>query len=169
MQKSKPVRAFVPPPVRPRPVAAKVVPELPEPPDIEASAYPDLSEVPRETGMPAAGPPPAPPRPPTPVRVVVAPPTPPVEPAPLPKLEQIFTADQLREYNRNIDDSLERVKRVVATVSGRRLNPELTSILNRIQTFQKQAEQARESDLVTAVNLARRADLLAQDLIKRLP
>jgi hypothetical protein len=45
----------------------------------------------------------------------------------------------------------------------------MTSILNRIQTFQKQAEQARDADLVTAVNLARRADLLAQDLIKRLP
>jgi hypothetical protein len=41
--------------------------------------------------------------------------------------------------------------------------------VGRIQTFQKQAEQARELDLVTAVNLARRADLLAQDLIKRLP
>ena len=54
-------------------------------------------------------------------------------------------------------------------VAGRTLNAEMTSILNRIQTFQKQAEQARDADLVTAVNLARRADLLAQDLIKRLP
>jgi len=32
-----------------------------------------------------------------------------------------------------------------------------------------QAEQTREQDLVTAVNLARRADLLAKDLLERLP
>ncbi len=40
---------------------------------------------------------------------------------------------------------------------------------NRIRTFQKQAEQAREQDLVTAVSLARRAEVLAQDLVGRLP
>jgi hypothetical protein len=84
-------------------------------------------------------------------------------------LETLLTAEQLREYNHSIDESLERVKRVLGSVAGRNLNAELTSIRDRIQTFQKQAEQARESDLVTAVNLARRADLLAQDLIKRLP
>ena len=33
----------------------------------------------------------------------------------------------------------------------------------------KQAEQARQEDLVTAVSLARRADLLAQDLLNHLP
>jgi len=84
-------------------------------------------------------------------------------------LGQIFTADQLKEYNRNLDESLERVRKVLATVGGKTLNADLTQIVGRIQTFQKQAEQARELDLVTAVNLARRADLLAQDLIKRLP
>jgi light-regulated signal transduction histidine kinase (bacteriophytochrome) len=88
---------------------------------------------------------------------------------PAPRLETILTADQLRDYNRSMDESLDRVKKVLATVAGRSLKPELTTIVNRIQTFQKQAEQARELDLVTAVNLARRADLLAQDLIKRLP
>jgi hypothetical protein len=75
----------------------------------------------------------------------------------------------LREYNRNLDESLDRVRKVLATVGGRNLNPDLAEIVGRIQTFQRQAEQARESDLVTAVNLARRADLLAQDLVKRLP
>jgi hypothetical protein len=39
----------------------------------------------------------------------------------------------------------------------------------RIRTLQKQAEQARQEDLVTGVNLARRADQLAQDLHNRLP
>ena len=54
-------------------------------------------------------------------------------------------------------------------MAGKNLNAELTQMVSRIQTFQMQAEQTREQDLVTAVNLARRADLLAQDLIKRLP
>jgi hypothetical protein len=49
------------------------------------------------------------------------------------------------------------------------LTREQIDIRNRIRTFQKQAEQAREQDLVTAVSLARRADLLAKDLLERLP
>jgi len=173
-QKSKPVRVFVPPPAKPRPAVATQIPELPSPPDIEAEgAYPNLPfPFPDEssTTMPEAGPPPAVPRRPPPPRTVAAPQPPPMpEPVPAPRLGQIFTAEQLREYNRSIDDSLERVKKVLAMVAGRSLNAELTAILNRIQTFQRQAEQARESDLVTAVNLARRADVLAQDLITRLP
>jgi hypothetical protein len=54
-------------------------------------------------------------------------------------------------------------------LAGKNLNAEQGEIAKRIQTFQKQAEQAREQDLVTAVSLARRADLLATDLLKRLP
>jgi hypothetical protein len=54
-------------------------------------------------------------------------------------------------------------------VAGKSLNGEQSEIADRIRTFEKQAEQAREQDLVTAVNLAKRADLLAQDLLQRLP
>ena len=117
-----------------------------------------------------APPPPQPRRTPPPVRVNAQPPAVvPPEVQPAPRLGQIFTAEQLRDYNRAVDESLDRVKRVLGSVAGRNLNPELAEIVSRIQTFQKQAEQAREQDLVTAVNLARRADLLAQDLVKRLP
>jgi len=94
-------------------------------------------------------------------------PAPAVEAAP--RLGQIFTADQLRDYNRTLDESLDRVKRALTVVAGKNLNSEQGEIANRIRTFQKQAEQAREQDLVTAVSLARRADLLAQDLLGRLP
>ncbi|MEQ1946064.1 MAG: hypothetical protein ABL995_02680 [Bryobacteraceae bacterium] len=82
---------------------------------------------------------------------------------------QIFTAEQIREYNRSLEESLERVRRALGSLAGKKLNPEQTEVVNRIRTFQNQAEQAREQDLVTAVSLARRADLLAQDLIGRLP
>ncbi len=171
--KTKPVRVFVPPPPRSRPAVATEIPELPPAPEIEADgSYPSLPLIfpdGASAAIPEAGPPPAVPRRPAPPRTVAAPQPAPVEPTPAPRIGQIFTADQLRDYNRTLDDSLDRVKKVLAMVAGRSLNVELTSILNRIQTFQKQAEQARDSDLVTAVNLARRADLLAQDLIKRLP
>ena len=170
-RKSPPPRVFVPPPPVARPRVATAQPELPPPPEI------DLPEDATVTGgIPAAmppteAPPPAPPRrTPPPVRVNAQPPAAvPPEVQPTPRLGQIFTAEQLRDYNRAVDESLDRVRRVLGSVAGRNLNPELSEIVSRIQTFQKQAEQAREQDLVTAVNLARRADLLAQDLVKRLP
>ena len=172
-QKKTAARVFVPPPPAARPSVASVVPEIPAAPEVELD-----SEVPQIEGFPVGTmptqpvpPPPAPTRrTPPPVRATAPTPLIPTEPPPTPpRLAQIFTADQLREYNRSLDESLDRVRRVLGSVAGKNLNPELTQIVGRIQTFQKQAEQAREQDLVTAVNLARRADLLAQDLVKRLP
>ncbi len=166
-------RAFHPPPLRPT-NAAVVEPKLPpvvEPPgELELSATfeaPALVII-----MPDLAPPPKPvPAPPKRPPVAAAPkPAPAAEtPAP-PKLGQIFTADQTREYNRTLDESLDRVRRALETLAKKALSAEQTDILERIRTFQKQAEQAREQDLVTAVNLARRADLLAKDLLEqRLP
>jgi hypothetical protein len=170
----KPPRAFVPPPAAPKPVIAVYPPEVPEAPEIDANATialpPDLPST-----MPSAPPPPPAPAPPRRPATAAAPRTtpPPAAPTPdappLPKLGQIFTAVQLREYNQALDQSLEQVKRALAIAAGKNLNADQTEIVNRIRTFQKQAEQAREQDLVTAVNLARRADLLARDLLERLP
>jgi hypothetical protein len=58
---------------------------------------------------------------------------------------------------------------VLAAAASRKLTADQDSLVVRIRTFVMQAEQAREQDLVTAVSLARRADLLAQDLAGRLP
>jgi len=171
-QKKTAARVFVPPPPPARPNVASVVPEIPLAPEIELdSEMPQIQGFPESLPASAGPPPPAPRRTPPPVRATTPPPALiPPEPQPTPpRLAQIFTAEQQREYNRALDESLDRVKRVLGNVAGRNLNPELAQIVGRIQTFQKQAEQAREQDLVTAVNLARRADLLAQDLVKRLP
>jgi len=169
----KPPRAFVAPPPAPKPVIAAYPPEVPAAPEIDANATatlpPDLPST-----MPSVPPPPPVPAPPRRPATAAAPrttppPVPPPETPPLPKLGQIFTAVQLREYNQALDQSLEQVKRALAIAAGKNLNADQTEIVNRIRTFQKQAEQAREQDLVTAVNLARRADLLARDLLERLP
>jgi hypothetical protein len=170
-QKTPPPRVFVPPPPVYRPPVAFEQPELPAAPEIELPLDASIMESIPAAMPPVEAPPPPPPRrPPPPARVSAQPPAPvPPEVQPTPRLGQIFTAEQLRDYNRALEESLDRVRRVLGSVAGKNLNPELSEMVSRIQTFQKQAEQAREQDLVTAVNLARRADLLAQDLVKRLP
>jgi hypothetical protein len=169
---------FTPPSPQSRPQTAdlEAPPVLPPPPDIEGAREARLPPAGQETMPPLVEPPPeAPPArrgnvattPPKPVPPPPAPPPP--ETPPPPKLGQIFTAEQLRGYNRAIDESLDRVRKTLAAVAGRNLTAEQGEIAERIRTFQKQAEQAREQDLVTAVSLARRADLLAKDLLERLP
>ena len=164
-------RVFTPPPTRPRPPVPDEQDTLPTPPQISADttsfAPPDLPEITPE--MPDAPKRVArrpvqvtPPKPPT------AGPQAPESPAP-PRLAQMFTPEEQRENTHILDECLERVNRALAHVEGRNLTPEQKEIAERIRTFRKQAEQAREQDLLTAVSLAKRADLLAKDLLERLP
>jgi hypothetical protein len=85
------------------------------------------------------------------------------------RLSQILTPEESRRNTQELEQYTESVKRALARVQGRNLTPEQKDIAERVQTYLTQAEQAREQDLVTAVNLAKRADLLAKDLLERLP
>ena len=168
----KPPVVFTPPPVAAQPPIPEATP-LPPPPGDIVAATPEgppstpLS-IPKVPGPPTPQPTKRPPVAATPKAPTVPPST--DSPAPtLPRLGQILTQDQEREYNRTIDESLGRVKAALARVEGKRLNRQQSDAVSRIRSFQKQAEQARERDLVTAVNLARRVDLLAKDLFERLP
>jgi hypothetical protein len=125
-------------------------------PDVIA-VVPDLPEPPK---------PPARPKPPTVVAGPKPPQTLPDQPV-APKLGQIFTAEQIREYNKDLDDSLERVRKHLSELTKKRLSRDDLITLERIRTFQKQAEQARMEDLFAAVQLAHRANDLAQDLLGR--
>lgn len=164
-QKPKQRVAFVPPPPKP-PVKLGPRPDLPSPPllaiDIGALFPPVIADTVPDLPPPRVT---VRPRPP-----LVAGPKPPAtlpdQPAP-PKLGPLFTPEQIREYTRDLEDRLERVRRQLAVLGGKRLNAEQFVILERIRTFQKQAEEARQGDLFTAVNLAKRADELAQDLLAR--
>jgi hypothetical protein len=169
----KPPAAFTPPP----PIAAPVfgAPEpLTEPPVVAELDLSNSSIDPHivPNGFPEApAPPPAKPAPkrmiatPLPKPPATVPPEAPTQPAP--RLGQILSAEETRDLNRKLDESLERVRRVVVVLSKKNLTTDQAEILNRIQVFQKQAEEKREQDLVIAQSLARRADLLAKDLQDR--
>jgi len=168
-------RAFTPPPVRAQPTVPDVAPKLPEAPQIAVDAAsivppllpetPDLTaEIPDAPKRVARRPAPAVAAPKPAAQGPVAPETPVT-----PQLAQIFTPEELRENTRALDESLDRVNRALVSLEGKNLSPEQKEIAERIRTFRKQAEQAREQDLLTAVSLARRADLLAKDLLERLP
>jgi len=172
-RKSPPV--FTPPPPQTQPqTTVPEPPTLPAPPKIEGgdpSATLPLvtATIPEAPGPTKPKPAPRTRGPATPPPKSTAPATPsPETPAP-PRLAQIFTPDQLRAYNRALDESLDRVRKALAILGRKTLNAEQSEKVVQIRTFEKQAEQAREQDLVTAVSLARRADLLAQDLLDRVP
>jgi hypothetical protein len=80
----------------------------------------------------------------------------------------MYTAEQRRDYNKSIDDSMEKVRRALMILSKKNLNPDQQNQINTISTFLKQTEQSREAqDLTTAVSLAKRAEVLAEDLLAR--
>ena len=165
-------RAFNPPPV-----AAKAPEPLPEPAEIallEAVSFePALYDFPRQTDPSGRLPEMPKPRPPKPPVATLPKPTPPPPdtppPAAAPKLAQILTPEESRRNTQELEQYTERVKRALATVAGKSLTADQKDTAELVRTFLLQAEQAREKDLVTAVNLARRADLLAKDLLERLP
>ncbi len=80
----------------------------------------------------------------------------------------MLSSDQTKEYKRKLDSALERAKGAVLIIQGKTLNDEQKDTVTTIRSFVAQAEQAREQDLVSAVSLAERADLLSRDLLDRL-
>lgn len=163
-------RVFIPPPPAVVTMPELTLPQIPPPPDIQAdlsSSYTLVLAVVMPT-LPAPPeaplPPPAKPKPAVPGTVAETPP-----PAPeRPKLSQIFTPDDERAFNKELDDILGRVRGFLAYAAGKNLSTSQREQVDRIRTLQAQAEQARRQDLQTAVNFARRADALAKDLAGRL-
>ncbi len=168
----KQARVFVPPPPKKIDPAALKPPAITAAPDV-AVGNPDTPTLLASIGIesvefqppPPPAPPPRPPRPVAPVKTT----PPPAIPVPAPKIAQIFTPDQLRDYTRMLDESLDRVERSLDTLSKRNLSAEQRDRMEQIRDFMKQAREAQEQDLITAVNLAKRADVLAKDLLDHSP
>jgi len=66
--------------------------------------------------------------------------------------------------NRTVDQSVGAARASLARLRGRKLTNEQSEAAARIRTFAEQADQARKTDLRSAVQLARRAEVLARDL-----
>jgi hypothetical protein len=152
----------IPPPIE-TPPASDAFTEVtlgPDPP-IEPAA-PKLP--PKRPRGPVTATTPAPPGPPTPE--VEPPPTTPVPTAP--QLSEILTDDRRRQYETDFSASVSRARTAVSRTNGRQLSTRQQETVERINTFLQQAEESKGKDLVTALQLARRADLLGQDLLRAL-
>ena len=143
----------------------------PPPPAPAASGTPEQSTVqppaqaPPSSAAPAHRPPPRPANEPSP-NTASAPAAPAT--ASRPQIGLILTADQQRQYNRAIDDTLSRARASLASISNRQLTQAQQTNLGQIQNFMQQAETTRASDLPAAKRLAERAEVLAKNLAKSL-
>ncbi|MGC9969544.1 MAG: hypothetical protein ABSE56_03025 [Bryobacteraceae bacterium] len=167
-------KAKVPPAPLPAPAApaSQPIPQPPKSPEVTNPVPPDIQPQPPNVQPPPVEPQKIPPPPRRRSRVPTAPPAPAVEtvpapqPPPPPQLEQILTPQQQKAYNDEIDRNVSRAQRTLAALGGRRLNDEQQTYLERIRAFLKQADEARRTDLFRAKNLAERASLLADDLLR---
>jgi hypothetical protein len=113
---------------------------------------------------------PAPPKPPAP-RAPAPPKTAAPQPEPeipTPRITQLFTTDQRNELTRSYREFFSMVARALDALSKKRLSADQISQVEQIRTFKDQAEDLfKRDDLATAVELAHRASVLAQDLVSR--
>lgn len=90
--------------------------------------------------------------------------TPPNPPAAAPRLGDIMTPDQERQYNLAIDQSLARAENSLKAVANRKLSKEQQAVVAQVRSFIQQAQTTRKTNLTAARSLAERADVLARDL-----
>lgn len=142
-------------PVTTQPAAAQAAPATPS-----AAPKPEVRRNPV----------PAPPPPVAPAPVAPAPPaaTPVAPVAPAPPLREIISSEQRRQYETEFSQGVERASAALKQASTRTLNASQQETAARIRTFLAQANAMRDDDISTALQLARRADLLGQELLKSL-
>ena len=150
------IPVFIPPTPSP-PEAAPMVEEPAPTPEMSNPEVPPLWPAglsPEGQSETALEPPPAP----------VAEPNPP--PPPAPRLTPLLGEEERRRFLLEADASLARAQRQVAAIARRTLDAEQQASLDRIHAFIEQAGALRQTDLVTAHGLARRADILSAELLE---
>jgi hypothetical protein len=172
----KPVVSALPLP--PQPIAMNpVLPPFPQTdedeedlPAIQPAPVPDTAAIAPPPETQPVPPPRRPVRPkkpsPTPETPVPANTQPPAPPA---RLEEVLTEDRRRQLETDFSRSVTQARSTLNQTGGRSLTNVQRQTAERIRTFLQQAEQSKKGDLATAVQLAKRAELLAQDLRKSLP
>lgn len=91
-------------------------------------------------------------------------PTPPAPAAPAPKLGDVLTSDEQKQYSASIDQSLSQAQNSLNSIAGRSLKQEQQAEVEQIRNFMQQAQATRTSDPAGAKSLAERAEVLARDL-----
>jgi hypothetical protein len=173
----KPAKVVAPTQVPAPPVTASAPVPVPQPPPPVAeevpSPEPPTEQIPLRTETAPTGPelklPEPTPTPRRPQQTRTEPPKPeaPPEPAPVavPQLTEILSSAQRSQMESELTDHLARARSALGKVPRVTLNASQRETYDRINTFILQAEQARANDPATALQLAKRADLLAQDLL----
>ena len=100
----------------------------------------------------------------SPAPSALAPTAPSAPPAPPPKLGDILTPDERKQYGASIDRSLTHAQTSLNSIAGRQLNKDQQTEVEQIRNFMQQAQGIRASDLGGAKSLAERAEVLARDL-----
>ena len=81
-----------------------------------------------------------------------------------PRLADVLTPEQQRQYNLAIDQNLGRAQTSLGSIANRRLTKEQQAVVAQIQSFMQQAQTTRKSNLSAARSLAERAEVLSRDL-----
>ena len=162
-----------PPPPPPAATAPVSEPEPSEPVIVEPQIPPPVVEIPKPAPQPELVPPkfPEPPKPKPrrktvrpPATVVPQPEPPPQPPAPPPRLGEVLGANQRTDLLAQLDGNVAAARRILGSLSGRSLTREQSEAGGRARAFIQQALERKDSDIGTAVELSRRALLLARDL-----
>ena len=87
-------------------------------------------------------------------------------PADAPKLGEVISPEQRTQVQMAFEISRAEARKALTQLDARKLNHEQSETAARARNFLSQAERLQETDLRTAAQLARRAQLLALDLLK---
>jgi hypothetical protein len=90
----------------------------------------------------------------------------PAQPASPPRLGQILSPSEERQFNSAIDQSLANAKSSLNSIGSRSLSREQITAVQQIKDFMQQAQVVRTTDLLAAKGLADKADVLARDLLR---
>jgi hypothetical protein len=149
-----PAPAPLPAASTPPPATATQPQNPPSPEDANQKNRPPQPAAPQPQPPPAQAPQNPPPRRPSG----------PGQPNPAPRLGDILTPQQERQYNTAIDQSLARAQSSLGSIANRQLTKEQQGVVTQIQGFIQQAQTTRQSNLPAARSLAERAEVLARDL-----
>jgi len=172
-----PVKAEPPPPLEapkldlpaptpqpPEPTVIRPKLERAEPPKPAARKPRSRRTQPARAVKPKESPAPAESSPAT-TEATPAAPTPLPQPlAPPPKLGEVLPDEKRRESMASIEADLSSAQKVLREIEGKGLSREQSESADRIRNFIQQASQAKSDDITGAVQLARRAAILAAEL-----